>query len=106
MTGSPLPESESALARWLPPAAIVVLAAPCLFLAYLPMTDLPQHTAVTSILKNLGDPAFAFDAYYEATAQPPDTTRSISSAGTSRGRSPRRMRTTTSTPTFRLGVEA
>ena len=58
MTPSLLSEPESTLARWLPPTAIVVLAAPCLFLAYLPMTDLPQHAAVMSILKNLGDPAF------------------------------------------------
>ncbi len=35
------------------------------------MTDLPQHLAVMSILNNLGDPAFAFDAYYEAA---PDRT--------------------------------
>ena len=71
MTSSPLSESESTSARWLPPSAIVVLALPCLFLGYLPMTDLPQHTAVMSILKNLGDPAFAFDSYYEAA---PDRT--------------------------------
>ena len=67
MAPSLISEPESTFARWLPPTAIVVLAAPCLFLAYLPMTDLPQHAAVMSILKNLGDPAFDFDAYYETT---------------------------------------
>jgi len=51
--------------RWLPPAAIAVFAAPTLFLAYLPMTDLPQHIAVTSILLHIGDPSFGFDEFYE-----------------------------------------
>jgi len=69
MTRSRLLEPESTAASRLPPAIVVVLALPCLFLAYLPMTDLPQHTAVISILKNLGDPAFGFDAYYEAAPE-------------------------------------
>jgi hypothetical protein len=50
---------------WLPPAAIAVFAAPTLFLAYLPMTDLPQHLAVASILLHFGDPGFGFDEFYE-----------------------------------------
>jgi len=139
MTSSPLSEPESAFARWLPPTAIVVLAAPCLFLAYLPMTDLPQHLAVMSILKNLGDPTFAFDAYYEAapdrilylrhrartsedrSARNCDANRRLPirdrtaarhpqgllpQLGTGAGPSPRHMRTSTSTPTFRLGAVA
>jgi hypothetical protein len=53
------------LDRWLAPAAIVLLASPCLFLSYLPMTDLPQHAAVASMLEHLGDPAWGFDPWYE-----------------------------------------
>ena len=44
--------------------AIAALAAPTLLLAYLPMTDLPQHTAVLSMLLHMDDPAFGFDAFY------------------------------------------
>jgi hypothetical protein len=51
--------------RWLPPAAILALAAPTLFLAYLPMTDLPQHTAVVSMLQHIDDPRFGFGEFYE-----------------------------------------
>ena len=44
---------------------LVLLLAPCAVLAYLPMTDLPQHLAAVSILRNLGDPRFGFAAFYE-----------------------------------------
>jgi len=71
MSARPLLEAEPPTARALPAVVIGTLAAPCLFLAYLPMTDLPQHIAVMSMLQNLGDPAFGFDAYYEAA---PDRT--------------------------------
>ncbi|MBM4395188.1 MAG: hypothetical protein FJ087_05815 [Deltaproteobacteria bacterium] len=46
-------------------AAAVVLALPCLVFRYLPMTDLPQHQAVLSILLHLDDPAWGFSAFYE-----------------------------------------
>jgi hypothetical protein len=46
-------------------ALIVVLGAPTLLLAYLPMTDLPQHLAIARILQKHGDPAFGFAAWYE-----------------------------------------
>jgi len=59
----PTPPYE--IPRWLPAAVIAVFAAPTLFLAYLPMTDLPQHIAVTSILLHIGDPGFGFDEFYE-----------------------------------------
>jgi hypothetical protein len=62
MNSTPRSESESSMARWLPPAVIVVFASPCLFLGYLPRTDLPQHSAAISILQHLGNPAFDFDA--------------------------------------------
>jgi hypothetical protein len=32
---------------------------------YLPMTDLPQHAAQVSIVRNLHDPAFGFEGHYE-----------------------------------------
>jgi hypothetical protein len=45
-------------------AAIVVVCVPALVLAYLPMTDLPQHLAVASILDHGGDPAYGFGDWY------------------------------------------
>ena len=62
-------ESGPPQGRGLVVAAILLLASPCLFLAYLPMTDMPQHEAVMSILRNLGNPAFGFDAWYEAAPE-------------------------------------
>ena len=59
---------ESLRARsstWIVLALAVLLAAPTLVFGYLPMTDLPQHEAVASILRNLHDPAFGFDVFYE-----------------------------------------
>ncbi len=52
-------------ARLLSALLLVLLLAPAATLSYLPMTDLPQHLAVTSILWNLHDPAFGFAAWYE-----------------------------------------
>ena len=49
--------------------AIAALAAPTLLLAYLPMTDLPQHTAVLSMLLHMDDPAFGFDAFYRVALE-------------------------------------
>jgi hypothetical protein len=46
-------------------AAILVLASPALLVRYLPMTDLPQHFAVVSILKNFDDPTYGFAEYFE-----------------------------------------
>lgn len=51
--------------RWGPPAVILALAAPTLFLAYLPMTDWPQHIAVVSMLQHIDDPRFGFGEFYE-----------------------------------------
>jgi len=45
-------------------AAIVAVCLPALVLAYLPMTDLPQHLAVASILEHGDDPAFGFGDWY------------------------------------------
>ncbi|MFQ5418438.1 MAG: hypothetical protein ACE5FL_15535 [Myxococcota bacterium] len=53
------------ISRWLPAAAISTLAAPTLVLAYLPMTDLPQHLAVVSMWLHMDDPRFGFEAFYE-----------------------------------------
>lgn len=52
--------------------AAVVLALPALVFRYLPMTDLPQHEAVLSILLHLDDPGFGFGPFYERhlTASP------------------------------------
>jgi len=65
MDSRPPAGSSDWLPRWLPPLAIVALATPTLLLGYLPMTDLPQHLAVTSMLKHLDDPRFGFSEYYE-----------------------------------------
>ena len=53
------------IATWLTIVSVVVLCLPALVFTYLPMTDLPQHTAIASILKNYGDPAYGFEAYYD-----------------------------------------
>src|SRR5688572_23982666 len=45
--------------------AICVLALPTLWFSYLPMTDLPQHAAVVSIIEHHDDPAYGFAAYYD-----------------------------------------
>jgi hypothetical protein len=58
------PPRARSLATWLTIVAIVVLCLPALVLAYLPMTDLPQHLAIASILNNVDDPAFGFASYY------------------------------------------
>ena len=42
----------------------VVLTLPCLVFPYLPMTDLPQHVAIVSIMRHLYDPAYGFSAHY------------------------------------------
>ncbi len=52
-------------ARLLSALLLALLLAPAATLAYLPMTDLPQHLAAVSILWNLHDPAFGFAAWYE-----------------------------------------
>ena len=57
---------SSSTASWLVLAAAVALASPALFLRYLPMTDMPQHLAVTAMLLQLDDPAFGFADYYRA----------------------------------------
>ena len=46
-------------------AALVLLLVPAVTLAYLPMTDLPQHLAAVSILLNLNDPRYGFAAFYQ-----------------------------------------
>jgi len=38
---------------------------PCAAFRYLPMTDLPQHEAIVSIMRHLHDPAYGFERYYE-----------------------------------------
>lgn len=55
---------------WLPLISIGLLATPALFLSYLPMTDLPQHLSVASILLNLHDPRFGFSDYYVPDQNP------------------------------------
>lgn len=59
----PIPEGPRAVI--LPLAAAALLAAPALVVRYLPMTDLPQHLAVASIVRNIDDPLFGFSEYYE-----------------------------------------
>ncbi len=52
-------------ARWQLALLLALLLAPSVWLTYLPMTDLPQHLAVASMLWNHADPRFGFAAYYE-----------------------------------------
>ena len=40
-------------------------ALPCLTFRYLPMTDLPQHEAIVSIMRHMHDRAYGFDLYYD-----------------------------------------
>lgn len=55
--------------RWwaiiLPGVLAILSALPVLIIPYLPMTDLPQHFAILSILRNLNDPSYGFSKYYE-----------------------------------------
>src|SRR5262245_31299752 len=59
--------------RWVRTAGVRLLSAlllalllvPAVALAYLPMTDLPQHLAAVSILWNLNDPQYGFAAFYQ-----------------------------------------
>ena len=63
--------SESAASdepRWLLGAMLglcLISALPCLAFAHLPMTDLPQHEAIVSIMRHMHDPAYGFEPYYE-----------------------------------------
>lgn len=43
---------------------IVVAALPTLVFRFLPMTDLPQHVAIASILEHHSDPTYGFAQYY------------------------------------------
>ena len=52
-------ESQGRAGLWITIGVILVVAAPTLFLSYLPMTDLAQHLAVVSILEHLDDPVAA-----------------------------------------------
>ncbi len=45
-------------------AAILLAALPAFVFKYLPMTDLPQHLAVASVIDRLGDPAMGYADYY------------------------------------------
>jgi hypothetical protein len=47
-------------------AASLLLAAPALVFAYLPMTDMPQRFAIVRILSALDDPRFGFAPCYES----------------------------------------
>jgi hypothetical protein len=61
-----LPEERE---RWwatiLPVFLAILSVLPVLIIPYLPMTDLPQHFAILSILRNLRDPSYGFSQYYE-----------------------------------------
>lgn len=64
--------AESVQAEAEPPwicFAVVVLSVlsclPCLTFEYLPMTDLPQHEAIVSIMRHMHDPSYGFERYYD-----------------------------------------
>ena len=44
--------------------ACLLIALPCVVFRYLPMTDLPQHEAIVSIIRRFHDPAYGFNGYY------------------------------------------
>jgi hypothetical protein len=59
------PGARARLLRIGAPWAIgFAVALPTLVFSYLPMTDLPQHVAISAILSHPHDPHFGFDAYY------------------------------------------
>ena len=49
---------QTAVERWVPWIAGLVLAAPVIIARYPPMTDLPLHEATVGILRHFGDPAY------------------------------------------------
>lgn len=49
----------------LPYLLLLALCAPALVFSYLPMTDLPQHVATTSMLAHLRDPAYGFADFFQ-----------------------------------------
>ncbi len=54
--------------RWMLGALLIVClvaSLPCLTFKYLPMTDLPQHEAIVSIMRHMHDPAYGFERYYD-----------------------------------------
>ncbi len=53
------------IATWVTVAAIALLCAPTLVFTHLPMTDLPQHAAVVSIIEHYDDVAYRFGDYYD-----------------------------------------
>jgi len=57
-------ESTETRGSWLVFVTCLALALPCLAFRYLPMTDLPQHVAVVSIMRHLHDPAYGFSEFY------------------------------------------
>ena len=50
---------------WLIFALFALSTLPCLAFQYLPMTDLPQHEAIVSIMRHMHDPSYGFDRYYQ-----------------------------------------
>jgi hypothetical protein len=55
---------RDSLVMWGTIAIVILTALPALVLEYLPMTDLPQHIALASILAHHQDAAYGFEAYY------------------------------------------
>jgi hypothetical protein len=55
---------------WLAAAAILVLGSPALFLAYLPVTDMPQHLAVAAMLTDPTGAERGFAEYYIPAPDP------------------------------------
>ena len=60
---------EGGAGLWITVAVILVVAAPTLFLSYLPMTDVPQHLAIVSILEHFADPHYGFSEFYQMAFQ-------------------------------------
>lgn len=57
--------SRATLGTLLFAGAVAAVVLPTLVFRYLPMTDLPQHAAVTAILRHLHDPRYGFEAHYQ-----------------------------------------
>lgn len=61
---APPSRTHLTLPCWLLLGLPLLTCAPILALPYLPMTDFPQHLAVATMLREMGNPAYGFSAYY------------------------------------------
>jgi len=64
-SSAPIPRGRVQLPNLWMVLVCLLTALPCVVSRYLPMTDLPQHEAIVSIIRHFHDPAYGFDRYYD-----------------------------------------